>query len=153
METLIINKRRELPLRKKLVWDIVTVALWIGWIYLWKPLLIVMYKMLTLHAQPNEIWKVILSDISVIPFHQAVIMLITTPAVLFILSRANRHRAASEHLIYQPEDYAAYFGIDEAELKTCADERLITVYHDEHGHVTRLDNRIDDPKNNATLVH
>lgn len=136
-----------MPLRKKLVWDAVTVALWIGWIYLWKPLLIVIYQMLSLKAEPDDIWKVILNDIGVIPFYEAVVMLMSTPAVLFILSRFNRHLSPSEHLIYSPEDYADYFGIDQGTLIACADERLITVYHDEHGQVIRLENDIIDPKN------
>lgn len=142
METLIINKRHEMPFRKKLLWDGVTVVLWVGWIYLWKPLLEVLYKMVTLDAGPNDVWKVILSDISVIPVENAVMMLIATPLVLFVLSRLNRHKAPSTHLLYDPADYAAYFHLDTKELTESMESRLITVYHDDHGHITSLENRI-----------
>lgn len=143
METLIINKRHELPLRKKLLWDGVTVALWIGWIYLWEPLLEVIYKMLTLDAGADDLWKVILNDISVIPVQNAIWMLIATPMILFVLSRINRHRAPSAHVIYEERDYAGYFKIDNEELKRCVQSQLVTVYHDDHGHIVRLEETIE----------
>lgn len=142
METLIINKRHELPLRKKILWDLVTVALWIGWIYLWEPLLVVIYNIVMLDAEPDQLWSVILNDISVIPVEHALEMLITTPLVLFLLSRINRHRAPTEHLIYDANDYADYFKIDNDELKRCVNNQLVTVYHDELGHIIRLEETI-----------
>lgn len=142
METLIINKRHELPLRKRLVWDSMTALLWIGWIYLWKPLLVVFYGIITLKAEPDDIADVIVSEIGVIPFENAITMLIATPLVLFVLSRLNRHKAPSEHLIYEPEDYAEYFNLDDSQLEECVNSQLITVYHDDQGHITRLENQI-----------
>jgi poly-beta-1,6-N-acetyl-D-glucosamine biosynthesis protein PgaD len=143
METLIINKRHELPLRKKIVWDIVTVLLWTGWIYLWKPFFHVIHKILTLDAKPNEIADVIMDNIHVIPVYKALIMLITTPLILFILSRINRYRAPSTHLIYDSSEYASYFGVDNVELEHCRNSQLVTVYHNEHGQITALKDHVD----------
>jgi biofilm PGA synthesis protein PgaD len=143
MESLIINKRHELPRSKRLMWDIATVLLWIGWIYLWKPLIVVFYQILTLKAGPDEMTDVILQNTSVIPFHHAIFMLIATPLVLFILSRLNRHKSSSEHLLYEANEYANYFHVDNIQLQECINSQLITVYHDDHGQITRLENMID----------
>lgn len=142
MDTLIINKRHDLPITKRLIWDGITVLLWVGWIYLWKPLLEVFYRIITLEAHPDEIADVIIREIGVIPFENAVFMLVTTPVVLFILSRLNRHQAPSEHLLYECGDYAEYFDLDVEELRSCVNDRLVTVYHDEHGRIVRLENTI-----------
>ena len=142
METLIINKRHELPRAKRMFLDFITVLLWLGWIYLWKPLIIVFYKILTLKANPDEISDVILNNIGVIPFHKALFMLIATPIVLFILSRLNRHMSSSKHVQYQPDEYADYFQVNKTQLEACVNSQLVTVHHDEHGHITSLETKI-----------
>ncbi|WP_295023001.1 poly-beta-1,6-N-acetyl-D-glucosamine biosynthesis protein PgaD [Sulfurimonas sp.] len=141
-ETLIINKRHELPLRKKSVWDAVTVLLWAGWIYLWKPLFHVFYKMINLDAPADEISSVIFDEVSAVTFEHAVVMLVATPIVLFILSWLNRHVAPSEHLIYEFDEYADYFKVDSEKLKESMDAQLITIHHDNHGHIVDLENQI-----------
>ena len=143
METLIINKRRELPRTKRLIWDIITVLLWIGFIYLWKPVFHVFYRIITLGAPADEISDWIFGEIHSVTFEHALWMLIVTPVVLFVLSRLNRHRAPSEHLLYSSKDYADYFNVNDTELHQCVESQLITVYHDDHGHITHLDNRIE----------
>lgn len=142
METLIINKRRELPKTKRIIWDIITVLLWIGFIYLWKPVFHVFYRIITLGAPAEEISDWIFGEIHSVTFEHALYMLIGTPIVLFILSRLNRHQAPSEHLIYHSSDYSDYFNVDNTELEQCVSSQLVTVYHDDHGHIIHLDNQI-----------
>lgn len=141
-ETLIINKRHELPRTKRLIWDIITVLLWIGFIYLWKPVFLVFYRIITLGAPEEELADWIFGEIHSVTFEHAVTMLIATPIILFILSRLSRHHAPTEHLVYHIEDYAEYFKLDEAKLDECTNTQLITVYHDDHGHITHLQNSI-----------
>lgn len=143
METLIINKRHELPLKNRLIWDTITVFLWLGWLYLWKPFFIVIYQILILDAEPEEISDVIYDTIKSIPFDHALFMLIATPVVLFILSRIHRHNAPSTHLVFETEDYAKHFKIDLDTLSRCNSSQLITIYHDEHGQITQLENSIN----------
>lgn len=142
METLIINKRRELPRTKRIIWDIATVALWLGFIYLWKPVLVIFYKIITLDAPADELADWIYGEIHSVTFEHALYLLITTPIVLFILSRLNRHQAPTEHLLYKSTDYAHYFNIDNTQLQECTSTQMITVYHDDHGQIIRLDSRI-----------
>lgn len=142
METLIINKRHELPLKNRLIWDAITVILWIGWLYLWKPFFIVIYQILILDAQPEEISTVIYDTIKSIPFEHALFMLIATPVILFVLSRIHRHNAPSMHHVFATKDYADYFHIDVDTLYTCNSSQLVTVYHDEHGQIIQVENTI-----------
>lgn len=142
METLIINKRRELPRTKRLVWDAATIALWLGFLYLWKPLLIVFYRIITLKEPAGGISDWIYENVSSVTFGHAVFILFATPVVLFILSRLNRHQAPSEHLLFEPGDYARYFKINDAEFQQCTDSQFVTVHHDNHGHITRLEHKI-----------
>lgn len=144
METLIINKRRELPKTKRIIWDVITLLLWIGFIYLWKPVFHVFYRIITLGAPTEELSDWIFGEIHSVTFEHALYMLIGTPIVLFVLSRLNRHQAPSEHLIYHSNDYSGYFNIDDAQLQECVESQLVTVYHDIHGHIIRLDHQITD---------
>lgn len=142
METLIINKRRELPKAKRIFWDAITVLLWLGFLYLWKPVFLIFYKIITLGAPADEIGDWIYGEIHSVPFEHAMTVLITTPVILFILSRLNRHQAPSEHLIYHSSDYSNYFNLDDALLKQCAQSQLVTVYFDQHGHIINLEDKI-----------
>ncbi|MFA5460476.1 MAG: poly-beta-1,6-N-acetyl-D-glucosamine biosynthesis protein PgaD [Sulfurimonas sp.] len=140
--TLIINKRNEMPFAKKIGWDIVTVLLWAGWIYLWKPLLIVFYKIVTLDAEVDEISNVIFDEISAVTVEHAIIMLVATPTVLFILSWLNRHVAPSVHFIYKFDEYAKYFQVDSAKLRDATDAQLITIHHDNSGRIVDIETKI-----------
>lgn len=142
METLIINKRRELPRTKRILWDIVTVLLWLGFFYLWKPLLIVFYKIVTLEVPADEISDWIFENISSVTFAHAAFLLIATPVILFILSRLSRHKTPSEHIIYEPKDYANYFNLNEVTVGESSDKQFVTVHFNEHGHIIRLENQI-----------
>lgn len=150
METLIINKRHELPRAKKLIWDIATILLWAGFIYLWKPVFIIFYKIITFKESPSQISDWIYDNIHSVTFDHAVFLLIVTPIVLFILSRLNRHIAPSKHVIYDFEDYANHFNLGESHLQKCVDSQLVTVFFDEHGHIINLDNEITI--NNSTTL-
>lgn len=142
-ETLIINKRHEMPKRKRVIWDVLTIGLWLGFIYLWEPVFQVFYKIITLNAPAEEISDWIFGEIHSVTFEHAISMLIATPIVLFILSRLNRHRAPTEHLIYHSDDYSDYFKLDNTLLEGCKSSQLVTVYHNEHGHITHLDETIE----------
>lgn len=144
METLIINKRRELPKTKRIIWDIITILLWGWFIYLWKPVIHVFHRIITLNAPAGELSDWIFGEVHSVTFEHALYMLIGTPIVLFILSRVHRHQAPSEHLIYHSTDYSSYFNLDDKALQQCVSSQLVTVYHDEFGHITDLKNHIGE---------
>jgi biofilm PGA synthesis protein PgaD len=61
---------------------------------------------------------------------------------LFILSWLNRHVAPSELIIYKFDEYAKYFQVDSAKLRESIDSQLITIHHDDNGHIATIENKI-----------
>jgi biofilm PGA synthesis protein PgaD len=141
--TLIINKRHEMPRRKIWFWDGITIVLWVGFIYLWNPVFEFFYRIITAGVPAEQISDWIYDNIHSITFLHGVEMLLGTPIVLFILSWLNRHKRPSEHIIYTYDDYARYFKLEVGQLKTCFDSQLVTVYYDDHGHITAINNQIN----------
>ena len=141
--TLIINKRREMPRSKVWFWDGITILLWVGFIYLWRPVFEIFYDIITAEVPAEEISNWIYDNIHSVTFEHGVEMLVITPIVLFILSWLRRHKGPSEHIIYAHDDYASYFKLEASQLKTCFDSQLVTVYHDVHGQITAIDNQIN----------
>jgi biofilm PGA synthesis protein PgaD len=45
-------------------------------------------------------------------------------------------------LVYKDHDYADYFHVELAQLEKCVHSQLVSVYHNEQGHITRLENDI-----------
>ncbi len=140
--TLIINKRWEMPRRKRWFWDGVTILLWAGFIYLWRPVFHIFYRIITSEAPAEEIAGWIYDNIHSVTFEHGVVMLVVTPIVLFTLSWLRRHKGPSEHIIYTYDDYARYFKLEASQLKTCSDSQLVTVYYDDHGQITAIENQI-----------
>ena len=141
--TLIINKRHEMPRSKVLLWDGITILLWAGFIYLWHPVFQIFYHIFTAKVPAEEISDWIYDNIHSVTFEHGMMMLVFTPIVLFILSWLKRHQGPSEHIIYEVEDYAEYFKLEVSQLKTCCDSQLVTVYYDDHGQITAIDNQIN----------
>ena len=140
--TLIINKRHELPRGKVWLWDGITILLWIGFIYLWHPVFQIFQHIMTSEVPAEEISDWIYENIHSVTFIHGVEILVGTPVVLFLLSWLNRHQGPSEHVIYAEDDYAGYFQLETTQLKKCLDSQLVTVFHDDHGRISGIDNQI-----------
>lgn len=141
--TLIINKRHEMPRSQIWLWDGITILLWVGFIYLWHPVFHIFYRIITAEVPAEEISDWIYDNIHSVTFEHGVEILVGTPIVLFILSWLKRHKGPSEHIIYADEDYAGYFKLEVSQLKSCFDSQLVTVYYDDHGQITAIDNQIN----------
>lgn len=142
--TLIINKRHELPRSTVWFWDIITILLWCGFIYLWLPVFQVISRIVTSKVPADEMADWIYDNISSITFIHGVEMLVVTPIVLFTLSWLKRHNGPSEHIIYTNEDYARHFGLEVNQLEACFKSQLVTVCHDDHGQITAIENQISN---------
>lgn len=138
---LIINKRKELPRRKIWFWDGITVLLWIGFIYLWRPVFHIFYRIINAEVPPEQISNWISDNIHSVTFVHGVEMLVFTPIVLFILSWLKRHSGPSEHIVYTIDDYAGYFKLEVGQLKSSFGSQVVNVYYDDHGQITAIDNR------------
>lgn len=140
--TLIINKRHEMPRSKRWFWDGITILLWAGFIYLWHPVFEIFYLIVTAGVPEESISGWIYENIRSVTFVHGIEMLVFTPIVLFTLSWLNRHKGPSEHLIYTHDDYARYFNIEMSQLKTCFESQLVTVYFDDQGQITAIEDQI-----------
>ncbi len=140
--TLIINKRREMPRSRILLWDGITILLWVGFVYLWRPVFHIFYRIVTANVPAEEMADWIYDNINSVTFLHGAEMLVLTPIVLFFLSWIRRHKGPSEHVIYTNEDYAGYFKLDAGQIETCINSQLVTVYHDDHGQITAVVNKI-----------
>lgn len=132
-----------MPRSKRWFWDGITVLLWVGFIYLWRPVFEIFYHIITAEVPAEEISDWIYDNIHSVTFEHGIEMLVITPIVLFILSWLRRHKGPSEHIIYTYDDYARYFKLETSQLKTCFDSQLVTVYYDDHGQITAIDNQIN----------
>ena len=141
--TLIINKRKQLPRRKIWFWDGITLLLWLGFFYLWRPVFHIFYRIITADVPPEEISSWIYDNIHSVTFVHGSEMLVFTPYVLFVLSWLKRHKGPSEHIIYTIDDYARYFKLEVSQLKSSFDSQVVTVYYDDHGQITAIDNQIN----------
>ena len=141
--TLIINKRHEMPRRKRWFWDGITILLWVGFIYLWLPVFQILKHIIGAEVPAEEISDWIYDNIHSVTFVHGVEMLVITPIVLFVLSWLKRHKGPSEHIIYTDDDYAEYFKVGVSQLQTCFHSQLVTVYYDDHGQITAIDNKIN----------
>lgn len=141
--TLIINKRHEMPRGKIWLWDGVTLLLWVGFVYLWFPVFHIFHRIINAEVPAEEIASWIYDNIHSVTFEHGVEMLVGTPVVLFILSWLRRHKGPSEHVLYTEADYAQYFNLDAVRLRTYRDSQLVTVYHDDRGQITGMEDRIN----------
>jgi biofilm PGA synthesis protein PgaD len=141
--TLIINKRKQLPRRKIWFWDGITLLLWLGFFYLWRPVFHIFYRIITADVPPEEISSWIYDNIHSVTFVHGSEMLVFTPFVLFVLSWLKRHKGPSEHIIYTIDDYARYFKLEVSQLKASFDSQVVTVYYDDRGQITAIDNQIN----------
>ena len=141
--TLIINKRKQLPRRKIWFWDGITLLLWLGFFYLWRPVFHIFYRIITADVPPEEISSWIYDNIHSVTFVHGSEMLVFTPFVLFVLSWLKRHKGPSEHIIYTIDDYARHFKLEVSQLKASFDSQVVTVYYDDRGQITAIDNQIN----------
>jgi biofilm PGA synthesis protein PgaD len=141
-DTLIINKRHEMPRSKRWFWDGITILLWVGFIYLWHPVFEIFYLIFTAGVPEEIISDWIYENVRSVTFVHGVETLVLTSMVLFTLSWLNRHKRPSEHVIYSQDDYARYFNLEISQLKTCFTSQLVTVYFNDQGQITLIENQI-----------
>ncbi len=143
MEQLIINKRDELPKGKRALWDVLTILLWVWFIYLWNPIYHIFYRIATSGLSfSDEISEWIYDNIHSVTFFHAMEMLILTPIILFALARIHRYANIRGKLEYTPDEYASYFDISASRLKKSSESQYITIYHNEFGKIIKLEDEI-----------
>ena len=146
MDTLIINRRRELPLKVRLLSDVATIFLWGFWIYLWRPFFHVLWRIVRIDAPAEEIAEEVFDQIHAVTFTHALMMLLGTSAILIAIAKLPKYSKRSQHLVYEPQEYARFFGIQPEELKAGLQSQVCTIYHNAEGHITKIETGVPEQK-------
>ena len=138
MDTLIINLRHELPLRKRILSDAATAFLWAFWIYLWWPFFEILWRIVIIHASAEDIADTIFDEIHAVTVEHALMMLIGTSAILILIAKLPKYRPQSLHAVYQPEEYAQFFAIHPDELVQGLQSQVCTLHHNASGKIVSI---------------
>jgi len=137
-ERMIINARRELGWRHRLLSDVLTACLWIGWILLWIPVFRKLQEVIRLHLNFEPAAREVLDTVTPISIEHSLLALIGTSALLLLWSLLPKRGVTHAHAILSTADYARHFGIAEREIDAGLGSRICVVSHDEDGTITGI---------------
>lgn len=138
-EKMIINARRELGWRSRLVSDWLTACLWAGWILLWIPVFRKLHEVIRLHLDFGPAAKQVLDTVTPISIFYSLVALLGTSALLLLWSLLPKRQVGSAHVSRSMVDYARYFNLDESSIVDGCNSRICVVCHDEDGGITGIE--------------
>lgn len=137
-ERMIINARRELGWRRRLLSDVLTACLWAGWILLWIPAFRKLHEVIRLHLNFEPAAREVLDTVTPISIEHSLIALIGTCVLLMLWSLLPKRRVVHAHTTLSTADYARHFAIPEQEIRAGRDARICVVSHDDDGTITGI---------------
>jgi poly-beta-1,6-N-acetyl-D-glucosamine biosynthesis protein PgaD len=137
-EKLIINASRQLAWHRRLFSDLATLALWIGWICLWIPLMVKFRQILLHHLNLETAAIQVLDVVAPIPVTHSVIALMGTSALLILWALLPSRQVKYAHEVATTEDFADCFRISPASIESGRASRICVVTHDEQGNVVDI---------------
>lgn len=138
---LIINARHNLSWYVRLSSDTVTAMMWVGWLYLWRPLAhaIVVLKTVGCTSFKDGAAKLASCAPATIHFQSSVIALLGTSAILLLWSLLPSRQVKTAHRVNSLHDYARHFDLHEKDILASRDQQISVVYHDDQGRITGID--------------
>lgn len=141
----IINARRQIGWQRRWLSDAATLALWIGWVYLWIPL-VVKFHQIFIHHKNIEIAAIeMLETVAPIPVVTSVAILLGTSALLMLWTLLPKRSVIHAHEAVPVEEYARHFGLDAQAVQTGRASRICVVVHDEAGNFVEIQPRQSQP--------
>jgi poly-beta-1,6-N-acetyl-D-glucosamine biosynthesis protein PgaD len=137
-ERMIINARRELGWRHRLLSDVLTACLWVGWILLWIPVFRKLHEVIRLHLNFEPAAREVLETVTPISIEHSLIALIGTSGLLMLWSLLPKRSVVHSHVTLSTADYARHFAIPEQEIRDGLDVRICVVSHDDDGTITGI---------------
>ena len=134
-QRLIINARSDLGWRRRLLSDVVTAAMWCGWILLWLPVFRKLIQVINLHLSFAPAAVQVLDTLTPIPLGHSLIALLGTSALLMLWTLLPTRKLTHAHGMQTLEDYAEYFDLDAKEIVAGQESRVCVVSHDEFGNI------------------
>jgi poly-beta-1,6-N-acetyl-D-glucosamine biosynthesis protein PgaD len=138
-EKMIINARRDLGWRSRLVSDVLTACLWGGWILLWIPVFRKLHQVIRLRLDFGLAAKEVLDTVTPISIVRSLIALLGTSALLLLWSLLPKRQVGEAHAFRSIDDYAHYFNLDESSIVDGSNSRICVVCHDEDGGITGIE--------------
>ena len=137
-QRLIINARGDLGWKRRLLSDVVTAAMWGGWILLWLPVLRKVINLIRLHTDIEPAAMQVLDTLAPISLEHSLIALLGTSALLMLWTLLPTRKLTHAHGVQTLADYAEYFDLPEADIVAGQDSRICVVSHDDDGNIVGI---------------
>jgi poly-beta-1,6-N-acetyl-D-glucosamine biosynthesis protein PgaD len=139
-DSLIIDARAQLRWHRRLFSDASTAVAWGFWLWLWRPVLSALSWMLGIRFGMQHTVVKLLALGAPVTVGNTAVALFGTSGLLLLWNQISARR---EPQVRSPElpEYAAHFGLTTNELRYSRGSQVCTVYHDEQGHIVRLDSQ------------
>lgn len=134
----IINVRRHMDWRRRLLSDVATAALWVVWIYLWIPVVGKLHQILLHHLNLETAAIEALDVVAPIPVVNSVIALLGTSVLLMLWTLLPKRKVTHAHAAVTIEDYARYFALDPKDIQAGRASRICVATHDEGGNLLEI---------------
>jgi poly-beta-1,6-N-acetyl-D-glucosamine biosynthesis protein PgaD len=136
----IINARNQLRWHRRLCSDATTGLLWAGWLWLCRPAVFAVTRLLGLGLGIRHPAVKLLTLGAPVTLESTVLALVGTSGLLLLWNRVSSQPALRPQLTVLP-DYAGHFGIDTQAIAAGRNSSICVVHHDEQGRITRIEAR------------
>src|ERR1700712_4762987 len=127
-QRLIINARSDLSWRRRLLSDLVTAAMWGGWILLWLPVFRKLIQVIHLHVSFAPAAMEVLDTLTPISLTHSLIALLGTSALLMLWTLLPTRKLTHAHGVQALTDYAEYFDLKESDIVAGQGSRVCVVH-------------------------
>lgn len=133
-ETLIIDVRDQLPWHKRYLSNTTTAMLWGFWLFLWRPLVILIGYISVQKPHLIEHFFGTLAHV----LENGFTALLACAVSLWLWSHFIPSKTKAQAKDKSTEEYARSFNLDTQELKMSRLQKVATVHHDAHGRITHI---------------
>jgi len=140
-EKLIINARRQLSWRRRVLSDVTTVALWLGWIYLWLPAYHKLHEVIRLKMSFEPAAIEVLETVDPISIRHSLVALLGTCALLLLWTLLPKRQVTKAHAVATLADYAQRFNLRGDDITAGRNSRVTVVHHDDDGAIVRIESK------------
>ena len=140
-DRLIINARPQLDWWRRLLSDVVTVILWVVWLYLWMPAFHKLQEVIRLKLSFEPAAIEVLETVDPISISHSLIALIGTCALLLLWTLLPKRRVNTTHAAVTLDEYAGRFSLTPDVITRARGSRISIVHHDEDGAIVRIEIR------------
>lgn len=132
----LIDHRHQLPWYQRYTSHVATALLWGIWILLWRPVMIIL-GLIGIQS-PSVVHHII--DLFVSAIERGMLMIAFASIILLVWNKFVPTKSFRPQQTHTLLDYAQHFGLDAEHIEQARLQQIITVYHDQNGHITNISN-------------